>query len=214
MAFTLPELGYDYDALEPFIGRETLEIHHGKHHQAYVNNANKAMEGLEGFEGLCPGQVLARLNEIPEERRTAVRNNVGGHANHCLLWKCMKTGTVLEGALLDAINRDFGSVSELHKQLSAAATGHFGSGWAWLMLSKEGKLFVASTPNQDSPLMGKEVAGFEGYPLLTIDVWEHAYYLNYQNRRPDYAETFWLHLINWDYVAKRFEQAGNPYFHC
>ena len=212
MAFTLPPLGYPYDALEPYIDARTVEIHYSKHHQAYVNNANKAMEGLTEFEGQCPGQILAQLDKIPADRRMAVRNNVGGHANHSLLWKCMKVGTELKGALKDAIIRDFGSIEKLREELTKASVGQFGSGWGWLVLAKDGTLFVASTPNQDTPVMGEKYVGFEGYPLLALDVWEHAYYLKYQNRRPEYVDNFW-DIINWDYVAERFENAGNPHFH-
>lgn len=212
MAFKLPELGYAYDALEPYIDAQTIEIHYSKHHQAYINNANAALEGLSQFDGMCPGQVLANLDKAPADRYWAIRNNVGGCANHSLLWKCMKTGTELKGELKDAVIRDFGSAEALREELSKAAATRFGSGWAWLMLSPEGKLFVASTSNQDSPISGKEVAGFEGYPLLILDVWEHAYYLKYQNRRPEYIENFWQ-IINWDYVAERFANAGNPHFH-
>lgn len=212
MHFTLPALDYAYDALEPFIDARTVEIHYSKHHQAYVDNANKAVEGLKELDGLCPGQVLAQLKYLPADRQMVIRNNVGGHANHSLLWKCMKVGTELKGTLKDAIIRDFGSVDALREELTKASIGRFGSGWGWLILSKEGKLFVASTANQDSPMMGKDIAGVEGYPLLILDVWEHAYYLKYQNRRPEYVNAFW-HIINWDYVAERFENAGNPHFH-
>ncbi len=212
MTFTLPELGYSYEALEPYLDARTIEIHYSKHHQTYVNNANKAMEGLTAFKGLCAGQILAQLDKIPSEKRLAVRNNVGGHANHCLLWKCMKVGTELKGALKDAIIRDFGSIEKLHEALAKTSVSQFGSGWGWLVLSKAGKLFVASTPNQDNPIMGEKYVGFAGYPLLALDVWEHAYYLKYQNRRLEYVDFFW-NIINWDYIAERFENATKAHFH-
>ncbi len=211
MTFKLPELGYAYDALEPIIDAETMHLHHDKHHQTYVNNANKAVEGLIGFEGMCPGQVLALLDKVPAERRPSVRNHVGGHINHTLYWKCMKKGTELKGPLKEAIIRDFGSVEALREALSKMAVSQFGSGWAWLMLSREGKLFVAQTSNQDSPIMGEKYVGFTGYPLLNIDVWEHAYYLKYKSNRADYVSAFW-DIINWDYVSERFKHAGNPHF--
>ena len=205
MAYTLPELGYAYDALEPHFDAMTMEIHYSKHHQAYVNNANAALEGLTQFDGLCPGQVLTKLAEAPADKLTAIRNNLGGHVNHSLFWKCLKKGTTLQGELKDMIIRDFGSVEAFQAEFEKAAATRFGSGWAWLVLNN-GKLEVISTPNQDGPLMGKEIAGCEGFPLLLLDVWEHAYYLKYQNRRPDYIKEFW-NVVNWDYVAERLEKA-------
>lgn len=203
MTYTLPELGYAYDALEPHFDARTMEIHHSKHHQTYVNNSNVALEGLTEFADKTPGEVIANLSSVPEEKRIAVKNNVGGHANHTMFWKGLKTGTTLSGALKEAIVRDFGSVEAFQAEFEKAATTRFGSGWAWLVL-ENGKLSVVSTANQDSPLMGKEVAGVSGYPILTLDVWEHAYYLNYQNRRPDYIKAFW-NVVNWDEAANRFE---------
>ena len=185
MSYTLPELGYAYDALEPHFDAQTMEIHHTKHHQAYVNNANAVLETLPAeFSEMCSGQLISQLDKIPAEKRTALRNNAGGHANHSLFWKSLKKGTTLQGDLKAAIERDFGS------------------GWAWLVIN-QGKLSVVSTANQDSPLMGKEIAGCEGFPLLGLDVWEHAYYLKFQNRRPDYIKEFW-NVVNWDFVAERF----------
>ena len=185
MSYTLPELGYAYDALEPHFDAQTMEIHHTKHHQAYVNNANAVLETLPAeFSEMCSGQLISQLDKIPAEKRTALRNNAGGHANHSLFWKSLKKGTSLQGDLKAAIERDFGS------------------GWAWLVIN-QGKLSVVSTANQDSPLMGKEIAGCEGFPLLGLDVWEHAYYLKFQNRRPDYIKEFW-NVVNWDFVAERF----------
>lgn len=205
MAYTLPELGYAYDALEPHFDAQTMEIHHSKHHQAYVNNANVALEGLTDFADLCPGQVVRKLADVPADKLAAVRNNVGGHVNHTLFWKCLKKDTVLKGALQEAIIRDFGSVDAFKAEFEKAAATRFGSGWAWLIVNN-GKLSVVSTANQETPLMGKEFAGCEGFPLLCLDVWEHSYYLKFQNRRPDYIKEFW-NVVNWDYVAERFEKA-------
>ncbi len=207
MAYTLPELPYAYDALEPHFDKATMEIHHSKHHQAYVNNANAALEGLTEFQDKCPGELISNLDKIPAEKRIALRNNAGGHANHSLFWKGLKLGTTLQGALKDAIVRDFGSVEAFQAEFEKAAATRFGSGWAWLVL-KDGKLSVVSTANQDSPLMGKEIAGVEGFPILGLDVWEHAYYLKYQNRRPDYIKAFW-NVVNWDEATKRFEKKNS-----
>ncbi len=205
MAYTLPELGFAYDALEPYFDARTVEIHHGKHHQTYVTNANAALENLPAFQNLSPKEVISRLAEIPADKQTAVRNNVGGHANHTFFWENLKTGTELKGSLKTAIERDFGSVDAFKIEFENAAKGRFGSGWAWLVL-EDGKLKVVSTPNQDSPLMGKAIAGCAGTPLMVLDVWEHAYYLKFQNRRPDYIKEFW-NVVNWDKVQSRFDAA-------
>ena len=205
MAYTLPELGYAYDALEPFFDKETMEIHYTKHHQAYINNANAALEAHPELLALCPARLIQDLNQVPAEKRVAVRNNVGGHVNHTLFWKGLKVGTTLQGALKAAIERDFGSVEAFQAEFEKAAATRFGSGWAWLVLGQDGKLSVVSTANQDSPLMGKEIAGAEGFPIIGLDVWEHAYYLHYQNRRPDYIKAFW-NVVNWDEAARRFEE--------
>ena len=201
MTYKLPELSYAYDALEPHIDAKTMEIHHTKHHQAYINNALAAMENHPELKEKDPVELLKDLNSVPEEIRTALRNNVGGHVNHSLFWKTLApaTGQKPEGALLEAINTDFGSVDALKEKLDAAAKARFGSGWAWLVLDGD-KLDVISTANQDSPYMDNLI------PLLGIDVWEHAYYLNYQNRRPDYIQA-WFKVINWEEVAKNFEAA-------
>lgn len=204
MSFTLPELGYSYDALEPHFDKETMEIHHSRHHQAYVNNANAVLEGSEWADKSAE-EVIANLDKIPTEKQTAVRNNAGGHANHSLFWTVLKTGTELKGSLKDAIVRDFGSVEAFQEQFEKAAATRFGSGWAWLV--KQGdKLAVVSTANQDSPLMGKDVAGCEGTPIIGLDVWEHAYYLKYQNKRPDYIKAFW-NVVNWDKAQENFDKA-------
>ncbi|MFC3875230.1 superoxide dismutase [Mn] [Neisseria musculi] len=203
MAYTLPELGYAYDALEPHFDEATMNIHHSKHHQAYVNNANAALESLPEFAALSPEELVSRLSELPADKQTVLRNNAGGHVNHTFFWKNLKKGTELKGALKTAIERDFGSVDAFKAEFEKAAASRFGSGWAWLV-SDGGRLKVVSTPNQDSPLMGEAVAGCKGYPIIGLDVWEHAYYLKFQNRRPDYIKEFW-NVVNWDEAAKRFE---------
>ena len=200
MPFEVPPLPYDYAALEPHIDARTMQIHHDKHHQAYVDNANKALEGTDWADRPVE-EVLAHLDDIPEEKRTAVRNNAGGHANHSLFWEIMAPGGgEPDGALREAIERAFGSVDGLEEQVNDAGVKRFGSGWTWLV-TDGGTLSVMSTPNQDSPLMEGRT------PILGIDVWEHAYYLNYQNRRPDYLAAWW-NVCNWREVARRFEQAG------
>lgn len=209
-AYTLPELGYAYDALEPYFDAQTMEIHHSKHHQAYVNNANATLETLPEFNALasqgCPGSFLKKhLANVPADKFTALRNNIGGHANHRLFWKILKKGTTLQGTLKATIERDFGSVEAFKDEFEKAAATRFGSGWAWLVLQENGKLAVVSTANQDSPLMGKEIAGCEGYPIIGLDVWEHAYYLKFQNRRPDYIKAFW-NVVNWDVANERLEK--------
>ena len=207
MAYTLPQLSYAYDALEPHFDAMTMEIHHSKHHQTYVNNANAIVETLpEAYQSLSAEALIARIAELPADKQTPVRNNVGGHANHTLFWQILKTGTILSGSLKAAIERDFGSAEAFQAEFEKAAQTRFGSGWAWLVL-ENGKLKVVSTANQDSPLMGAAIAGCSGTPLLTLDVWEHAYYLKYQNRRPDYIKAFW-HVANWDEAQRRFDAAS------
>ncbi|HZT44976.1 MAG TPA: superoxide dismutase [Gaiellaceae bacterium] len=199
MPFQLPDLPYDHAALEPHIDARTMEIHHGKHHQAYVDNANKALDGTEWADRSVE-DVLASLDVIPEDIRTAVRNNAGGHANHSLFWTIMSPdgGGEPEGSLAEAINDTFGGLAELKEAINDAGVKRFGSGWTWLVHDGTG-LAVYSTPNQDSPLMQSDT------PLLGIDVWEHAYYLNYQNRRPDYLAAWW-NVVNWPEVARRFDE--------
>lgn len=197
MAFTLPDLPYAPDALEPSIDKMTMEIHHGKHHAAYVTNLNKAVEGTE-WASRSLEEILAGVSKLP----AAVRNNGGGHWNHSAFWKWMKPGGggSPSGELAGAIARDFGSFDKFKETFSGAGVTRFGSGWAWL-INQHGKLVVASTPNQDNPLM--DLAETKGTPILGMDVWEHAYYLKYQNRRADYIAAFW-NVVNWDEVAKRF----------
>lgn len=200
MAFTLPNLPYAFDALEPHIDARTMEIHHGKHHNAYVTNLNNAIAGTEA-EKQTIEEICKNISKYP----AAVRNNGGGHFNHSLFWTVMspKGGGNPSGGLADAINSAFGSVDEMKTKFNAAAAGRFGSGWAWLIKDSSGKLAISSTPNQDNPLM--DIAEVKGTPILGLDVWEHAYYLNYQNRRPDYAAAWW-NVVNWDEVAKRFSR--------
>ncbi|CUX97409.1 superoxide dismutase [Mn] [Candidatus Hoaglandella endobia] len=205
MSFTLPALSYNYDALEPYFDKQTMEIHHTKHHQTYINNANVALENLPDFSKLSAEELITKLEQVPLEKNTMIRNNAGGHANHSMFWKGLKIGTTLNGELKIAIKRDFGSVESFRESFEKAAATHFGSGWAWLV-KKDGKLSVVSTANQDNPLMGKAISGVSGYPILGIDVWEHAYYLKYQNRRLDYIKSFW-NVLNWDEVAARFNHA-------
>jgi Fe-Mn family superoxide dismutase len=206
MPYTLPALPYAYNALEPHIDARTMEIHHTKHHQAYINNVNGAIAGTE-LEKLPVEQLIADLGKVPEDKRMAVRNNGGGHANHSLFWTIMgpKAGGAPSGDLAAAISSSFGSFENFKEQFGKAATTRFGSGWAWLVVAG-GKLAIGSTANQDSPLMGQAIAGLTGTPILGLDVWEHAYYLNYQNRRPDYITAFW-NVVNWNEVAKRFAGA-------
>ncbi len=202
MAFTLPPLPYAYDALVPHIDAKTMEIHHTKHHQAYINNANKALEAHPALAAKSVEALISDMASVPEDIRTVIRNNAGGHANHSLFWTVMgpNAGGEPTGALADAINAAFGSLATFKEKFAAAATTRFGSGWAWLSFEK-GKLVVESTPNQDSPLMEGRT------PILGLDVWEHAYYLNYQNRRPDYIGAFW-NVVNWTEVARRFAEAS------
>ena len=206
MAYSLPELPYAHDALEPHIDARTMEIHHGKHHNAYVTNVNVATEGLDVPE--CIGALISDLSQVPEDKRGAVRNNGGGHANHSLFWKVMSPdgGGAPSGDLAAAIDSDLGGFDAFKDAFSKAAATRFGSGWAWLYVTADGKLAVGSTANQDSPLMGEAVAGIGGKPILGLDVWEHAYYLNYQNRRPDYVAAFFS-VVNWDEVARRYADA-------
>jgi Fe-Mn family superoxide dismutase len=200
MPYELPPLPYDYNALEPTIDEQTMRIHHDKHHQAYVDNVNKALEGTE-FADKPIEQILGTLDLIPEDKRTAVRNNGGGHANHTLFWSIMQPdgGGDPSGALATAIADVFGDVEKLKEQINDSGVKRFGSGWTWLVWDGTG-LAVVSTPNQDSPLMNDDV------PLLGIDVWEHAYYLKYQNRRPDYLGAWW-NVVSWDEVGRRYDEA-------
>jgi len=204
MAHSLPELGYAYDALEPHIDARTMEIHHSKHHNAYITNLNNALAG-SGLEEKTLCEIVGDLGSVPDGIRGAVRNNGGGHANHSFFWKVIAPGgaSAPSGDLAAAIDAAFGSFDAFKEAFAKAGATRFGSGWAWLVKNEDGTVGVCSTANQDCPCMGEEIAGCSGKPLLGLDVWEHAYYLNYQNRRPDYIAAFW-NVVNWDVVAENF----------
>ena len=202
MAYELPPLSYPFNALEPHIDAKTMEIHHDKHHQAYITNANKALEGHPDLAAKPVDELLADLNKVPESIRTVLRNNAGGHSNHTFFWKIIgpNAGGNPKGKLAEAINSTFGGFDQFKGELEKAGIGRFGSGWAWLVVNKEGKLQITSTANQDSPIS-------EGLqPVIGVDVWEHAYYLLYQNRRPDYLKAWW-NVVNWDQAEKNFHAA-------
>ncbi len=203
MAFTLPNLPYAFNALEPHIDAKTMEIHHGKHHNTYITKLNDAIKGNAALESKSIEELISNISAVPENIRGAVRNNGGGHLNHSMFWTIIgpKCGGEPQGKLADAITKDLGSFAALKEQFTNAGLNRFGSGWAWLVVNKDKKLVVGSTPNQDNPLM--DVSDLKGTPILGIDVWEHAYYLNYQNRRPDYIAAFW-NIVNWAEVEKRF----------
>jgi Fe-Mn family superoxide dismutase len=203
----LPELPYAVSALEPHIDTRTMEVHHGKHHKAYVDNLNKALESAPELAGKAALELISDLASVPEGIRTAVRNNAGGHVNHTLFWSLMAPGAggVPSGKLAEAIVATFGSFEAFQEKFQTAGATRFGSGWAWLVLN-HGKLEIGSTANQDSPFMGKAVAGIEGTPILALDVWEHAYYLHYQNRRPDYMKAWWS-VVNWAEAERLFVSA-------
>ena len=207
MAYELPELGYAYDALEPHIDAKTMEIHHSKHHNAYVTNVNNAIAGNAELEDKAICQLVSNLNEVPEGIRTAVRNNGGGHMNHSMFWKCIQPGgaTAPSGELAAAIDKAFGSLDAFKDEFAKAAATRFGSGWAWLCTKEDGTLCVGSTPNQDNPSMGEDFGCCGCSAILGLDVWEHAYYLNYQNRRPDYIQGF-FNVVNWDVVNEYYEK--------
>jgi Fe-Mn family superoxide dismutase len=200
MAYELPPLPYPSAALEPHIDAKTMEIHHDKHHQAYITNANNALKDYPELAAKPVEELLANLSAVPEAIRTVVRNNAGGHANHSFFWKILgpNAGGSPKGKLAEAINSTFGSFDQFKEKFQAAGAGRFGSGWAWLVVNKQGKLEITSTPNQDTPISD----GLK--PVLGVDVWEHAYYLLYQNRRPDYLKAFW-NVVNWDEVGKYYE---------
>lgn len=204
----LPALPYPQNALEPHIDAKTMEIHHGAHHKTYVANLNKALEGTPELASKSAEEIIKDLASVPDAVRIAVRNNGGGHVNHSMFWKLLTPqGTGKPGGkLAAAIDTAFGSFDEFKEKFQAAGAGRFGSGWAWLV-ANGGKLEICSTANQDNPIMGKAIAGCEGTPVLGLDVWEHAYYLNYQNRRPDYMKAWW-NVVNWDEAEKNFSAAS------
>ena len=207
MAYELPPLPYPKEALEPHIDALTMEIHHSRHHKAYVDNVNKAMAGNAALEARSIEALISDLASVPENIRGAVRNNGGGHANHSMFWKLLapKAGGAPSGKLVDDIKATFGNFDAFKEKFEAAGLGRFGSGWVWLVVNK-GKLEIVSTANQDNPLMGKAVAGCEGKPVLGVDVWEHAYYLKYQNKRADYLKAVW-NVMHWVEAAKNYEAA-------
>jgi superoxide dismutase, Fe-Mn family len=208
MAYELPKLPYAYDALVPHIDAKTMEIHHTKHHQAYITNANNLLKDIPELASMDVNALIADLSKVPEAIRGGVRNNAGGHSNHSFFWLILGPGKggAPKGKLAEAINSTFGSFDKMKEEFGKAAATRFGSGWAWLVVTADKKLAIGSTANQDSPLMGKGVAGFEGKPVIGLDVWEHAYYLNYQNRRPDYITAFW-NVVDWDAAEKNYQAA-------
>jgi len=208
MAYELPPLPYPTTALEPSIDAKTMEIHHDKHHAAYVNNLNKALEGAPELASKPVDELIADLSAVPESIRGPVRNNGGGHSNHTFFWKIMgpDAGGEPTGKLAEAITKTFGSFADFKTKFEAAGVGRFGSGWAWLVVTPSKELAIVSTANQDSPLMGKAISGAEGTPVIAVDVWEHAYYLNYQNRRPDYLKEWWK-TVSWEAAGKNYEAA-------
>ena len=205
MSFILPALSFSTNALEPHIDARTMEIHHGKHHQTYITNLNNALEGQDQLLSMQIEDLISDISSLPEAVQGAVRNNGGGHANHSFFWESLSAsgGGLPSGALADAISSTFGNFDALKENFAKAALTRFGSGWAWLIQRSDGTLAVTSTPNQDSPIM-EGIADETGTPLIGLDVWEHAYYLNYQNRRPDYVSAFW-NVLDWDQVSSRFK---------
>ncbi len=208
MAYELPKMPYAYGALEPHIDARTMEIHYTKHHQTYVANVNNALKDQPALAALDVDALIADLGKVPEAIRTVVRNNGGGHSNHSFFWKILGPGKggAPKGSLADAINSSLGGFDKFKEDFGKAAAGRFGSGWAWLVVGSDKKLAIGSTANQDSPLMGKGVAGIEGKPVIGLDVWEHAYYLHYQNRRPEYIAAFW-NVVNWDQAEANYKAA-------
>ena len=205
MPYTLPALPYAANALEPHLDARTMEIHHGKHHQAYITNANNLLKDTPALLELGVNTLIADLSQVPEAIRAGVRNNAGGHSNHSFFWTILGPGKggAPKGALAAAIEAQLGGIAKFKEDFAKAGATRFGSGWAWLVVGADKKLAVGSTANQDSPLMGKAVAGIGGQPVIGLDVWEHAYYLNYQNRRPDYIAAFW-NVVDWDAAEKNY----------
>ncbi|KAI6873877.1 Superoxide dismutase [Hortaea werneckii] len=211
MAYQLPSLPYSYDALEPHFDAETMEIHHSRHHQTYVNSLNAALEGNE-LRTLAVDELITKLDQVAPDKQTAVRNHGGGHSNHSFFWRNLKVGTTIPAELKAAIERDFGSLEAFRREFERRATTVFGSGWAWLVVKKPTNggpsLKIVTTKDQDSPLMGEAVVGAaSGFPILGLDVWEHAYYLKYRNKRPDYIKAFW-EVVNWEEAGRRFGQVS------
>lgn len=207
MSFILPSLPYSYSDLEPFFDEHTMKIHHQKHHQTYIDNVNTALIDLPEYSNLSIIKLIQNLKNLPDHKKNIIRNNAGGHINHSLFWKFLKKNTVLQGPLKNAIEKNFYSISDFKNHFEQIATSRFGSGWVWLV-KKNDSLSIVSTANQDNPLMGEDISGVNGYPILGLDVWEHAYYLQYQNKRLDYIKAFW-NIINWEEVSTRFEKKFN-----
>jgi Fe-Mn family superoxide dismutase len=209
MAYVLPPLPYSFSALEPHIDAKTMEIHHDKHHQAYITNANNLMKDQPALEALSVNALIADLSQSPEAIRTGLRNNAGGHSNHSFFWTILGPGKggAPKGTLAAAIDAQLGGFAKFKEDFAKAAATRFGSGWAWLIVGSDKKLAIGSTANQDSPLMGKAIAGLAGIPVIGLDVWEHAYYLHYQNKRPDYITAFW-NVVDWDAAEKNYATAS------
>ncbi|XRX42466.1 MAG: Fe-Mn family superoxide dismutase [Buchnera aphidicola (Eriosoma harunire)] len=201
MSYSLPELKYEYDALEPYFDSLTMSIHHSKHHQTYINNANNILQAMN-FPNVRADILITRLMDIPEDSRETLRNNIGGHVNHSLFWNGLKIGTKLTGLLKDALEQKFGDFLQFKRKFESVALSRFGSGWVWLLYHNN-NLSIVSTANQDNPLMGDEVVGLSGYPILCLDVWEHSYYLKYKNNRLEYVKSFW-NVVNWDEAENRY----------
>ncbi|MCV2531071.1 MAG: superoxide dismutase [Mn] [Candidatus Lightella neohaematopini] len=204
MNIELPLLPYRYDAMEPFIDQNTIDIHYNKHHRNYVNNANKILINLPNFSNSSLEELLKNINCVPSDKRIELKNNIGGHYNHLLFWYGLKQGTIINGKIKDMIEYNFGSINNFKEQFEYSALSFFGSGWTWLIKTDDNKLRISSTSNQDNPIMGKSVVDVYGYPIFGIDLWEHSYYLKYQNRRIDYIKSFW-YIINWDEANNRLD---------
>ncbi|GAB1726589.1 hypothetical protein NU195Hw_g8282t1 [Hortaea werneckii] len=205
MAYQLPSLPYSYDALEPHFDAETMEIHHSRHHQTYVNSLNAALEDHDQLRALAVDDLITKLDQVPRDKQTAVRNHGGGHSNHSFFWRNLKVGTTIPAELKVALEREFGSFEAFQHEFERRATTVFGSGWAWLVKTpSDGSLKIVTTKDQDSPLMGEAIVGAaSGFPIIGLDVWEHAYYLKYRNKRPDYIKAFW-EVVNWEEAGRRF----------
>ncbi|WWP02326.1 MAG: Fe-Mn family superoxide dismutase [Candidatus Dasytiphilus stammeri] len=204
MSYSLPILSYTYDALEPYFDKETMNIHYNKHHQTYINNVNNVLKDLPEFANVSIETLIMHLDKIPKDKQNVLRNNAGGHANHSIFWKCLKKNTFLQGKLKIAIEDNFGSIKRFKELFENSAMTVFGSGWTWLVKKSTG-LTIVATANQDNPLMGEKITGIFGYPILGLDVWEHAYYLKYQNKRLDYIKAFW-NVVNWNEVTARYSE--------
>ncbi|CUR53547.1 Superoxide dismutase [Mn] [Serratia symbiotica] len=207
MSYLLPSLPYTYDAFEPFFDKKTMKIHHTKHHQTYIDNANSILEMYPELKKYTAEELMKHLDQIPSNKRLFMKNNIGGHINHSFFWKNLKMGTHLSGKLKEAIEHDFNNIKTFKEIFEKVAITHFGSGWVWLVLQNH-KLVIVSTINQDNPLMGKVVSGTLGFPIIALDLWEHAYYLKYQNKKSDYIKAFW-NIVNWEEASLNFLKQNN-----